>query len=190
LTGVERSALTQNRKDDEMDAKILVAYGTKYGATAGIAEKIGEVLSQAGFQTDVLPAGEVGDITPYKAVVLGSAVYIGKWRKDAVKFLQANEKALAERPVWLFSSGPTEEGDPVELLEGWRFPEAQQPIADRIQPRDIAVFHGALYLEKLNPLYRWMIKNVGASTGDFRDWDAIAAWAASIANALKGEGQK
>jgi menaquinone-dependent protoporphyrinogen oxidase len=168
-----------------MDNQILVTYATKYGATAEIAEKIGQVLRQAGLRTDVLPADNVSDLTPYQAVVLGSAVYIGKWRKQAVKFLQANEKMLAERQVWLFSSGPTGEGDPVELLKGWRFPEALQPIVDRIQPRDIAVFHGDVNVKKLNFIEKWMIKNVKAPVGDFRDWEAITAWATAIADVLK-----
>lgn len=168
-----------------MDIQVLVAYATKYGATAEIAEKIGQVLRQAGLRADVLPANRVSDLTPYQAVVLGSAVYIGKWRKQAVKFLQANEKMLAERQVWLFSSGPTGEGDPVALTQDWHFPKALQPIADRIRPRDIAVFHGALNMKKLNLIKKWMIKNVKAPLGDFRDWDAITSWATAIANVLK-----
>lgn len=165
--------------------QVLVTYATKYGATAEIAEKIGEVLRQEGLPVDVLPVNQVGDLTPYTAVILGSAVYIGRWRKEAIKFLEANEEMLAERPVWLFSSGPTGEGDLVELLKGWRFPEAQQPIADRIQPRDIAVFHGALNRDKLNFIEKWMIKNVKAPVGDFRDWQAITAWATAVADALR-----
>jgi menaquinone-dependent protoporphyrinogen oxidase len=171
-----------------MDSQVLVTYATKYGATAEIAEKIGQVLHQAGLQTDVLPAGRVSDLTPYQAVVLGSAVYIGRWRKEAVKFLQANEKILAEREVWLFSSGPTGQGDPVELLQDWRFPGSLQPIADRIRPRDIAVFHGNVDLKKLNFIEKWMLKNVKAPTGDFRDWEAITAWATAIADVLKNKG--
>jgi menaquinone-dependent protoporphyrinogen oxidase len=89
-----------------MDGQVLVAYATKYGATGEIAEKIGQVLRQAGLDADVLPVEQVSDLTPYKGVVLGSAVYIGRWRKEAVKFLRTNEKMLAERLVWLFSSGP------------------------------------------------------------------------------------
>ena len=170
-----------------MNTQVLVAYATKYGATAEIAEKIGQVLRQAGLRTDVLPMDRVGDLTPYQAVALGSAVYIGKWRKEAVKFLKGNERMLAERPVWLFSSGPAGEGDPVELLDGWRFPEEQQDIADRIQPRDIAVFHGMLDVRKLNPVEKWMIKNVKSPVGDFRDWEAITAWATAIADTLKEE---
>jgi menaquinone-dependent protoporphyrinogen oxidase len=168
-----------------MDSQVLVTYATKYGATAEIAEKIGQVLRQAGLRTDVLPTDRVSNLTPYKAVVLGSAVYIGQWRKEAARFLKVNEKALAERPVWLFSSGPTGEGDAVALTQDWRFPKALQPIADRFQPRDIAVFHGNVNLKKLNLIEKWMIKNVKAPLGDFRDWDAITSWATAIADVLK-----
>jgi len=171
-----------------MENKVLVAYGTKYGATAEIAERIGQVLREAGLGADVQPADRVGDLPPYAAVVLGSAVYIGQWRKEAAKFLKTNEAALAEKPIWLFSSGPTGEGDPVELAQGWRFPGKLQPIADRIQPRDIAIFLGAADESKMGRLDRWLLKNVKAPMGDFRDWDAIAAWATAIAKALQEEG--
>jgi menaquinone-dependent protoporphyrinogen oxidase len=169
-----------------MAKQVLVAYATKYGGTAEIAEKIGETLGQAGLRVDVLPAGNVRDLTPYQAIILGSAVYVGQWRKEAVNLVKANEAALAERPVWLFSSGPTGEGDPVEQLDGWRMPPGLKPTIDRIQPRDVTVFHGVIQTEKLSMLHRWMIKMVKAPSGDFRDWDAIASWAAAIAESLSG----
>jgi menaquinone-dependent protoporphyrinogen oxidase len=168
--------------------QVLVAYASKYGATAEIADRIGQVLRQAGLNVEVLPAERVGNLQAYKAVVLGSAVYIGQWRKQAAAFLKANEQALAERPVWLFSSGPTGEGDPVALTQGWRFPTGLQPVADRIRSRDIAVFAGSANVEKMNFLEKFMLKNVKAPAGDFRDWDAITAWATAIADALKEAG--
>lgn len=168
-----------------METKILVAYATQYGATAEIAEKIGQVLRAAGLQADVLPVDRVRDLAPYRAVVLGSGVYIGQWRKPAAQFLKAHAQALAERPVWFFSSGPTGAGDPSEEAQGWRFPKGLQPLADQIQPRDIALFHGALDASKLNFIEKWMLKNVKAPLGDFRDWDAITVWATAIAEALK-----
>lgn len=167
-----------------MTKKVLVAYATKYGATEGIAQAIGETLQEQGLDVDVVSADQVGDVQPYAAVVLGSAVYAGSWRKEAVALLEGQEAALAQRPVWLFSSGPTGEGDPVALMDGWRFPEAQQPIADRIGPRDIVFFHGAIDTEKLNLAERLLVKSLRAQVGDFRDWDAIRAWAAGIAAEL------
>ena len=167
-----------------MDGKILVCYASKYGATKEIAEKIGEVLVRAGIQVDVVPVDRARDLNPYQAVILGSAVYMGQWQKKAVKLLQDKEKSLAGRKVWLFSSGPTGTGDPVELLKGWRLPEAVKPIADRIQPRDIAVFHGFVDPDKLNFIEKQAIKTVNAPTGDFRDWGAITNWAAGIAAAV------
>lgn len=168
-----------------MNQQVLVAYATKHGATAEIAEKIGQALQQAGLRVDVLPAEQVSDLSAYQAVVLGSAVYLGRWRKEAARFLEANEQTLAGKPVWLFSSGPTGEGDPVAIMEGWRFPEKLQPIADRIHPRDIAVFHGALDTNELSIIEKWMIKKVKAPVGDFRDWETITAWATAIASELQ-----
>ena len=172
-----------------MEIRILVAYASKYGATAEIAEKIGQVLRQAGLQADVLPVHRVSDLMPYKAVVLGSAVYMGRWRKEAAKFLRTNEKLLAERFVWLFSSGPLGEGDPVELMKGWRFPEGLRPIIDRIQPRDIAIFHGMLDMKRLNFLEKLAIKNVKSPVGDFRDLDAITSWTTAVADELKKQSE-
>ena len=168
-----------------MDNPVLVAYASKYGATAEIAEKIGSSLNQAGVPAQVLPADRVSDMAAYSGLILGSAVYIGRWRKEAIKLLQSNEAVLVGKPVWLFSSGPTGEGDPEELLSGWNLPGKLHPIAERIGIRDIAVFHGAVDADKLNFVEKFMLKNVKAPIGDFRDWDAIESWSAGIADELK-----
>jgi len=167
-----------------VDTKVLVTYGTKNGATAEIAEKISEMLREQGLDVDVKNAKKTADVGGYSAVILGSAVYIGQWRKPAVKFLKANEEALTGKPVWLFSSGPTGKGDPVELVKGWVLPEKLKPIAERIGVRDMAVFHGASDESKLNALERFALDKIGAPSGDFRDWDAISDWAKGVAETL------
>lgn len=160
---------------------VLITYATKYGATAGIAEKIGEIVRTHGHTVDVVPVDQVREPDRYGAIVLGSAVYIGQWRKEAVAFLERHEHLLATLPVWLFSSGPTGAGDPVQLVKGWTFPPDQQALADRIQPRDIALFHGAITMERLNLPERMIVRMVQAPLGDFRDWEQISAWATAIA---------
>ena len=170
-----------------MNGRVLVAYASKYGSTAEIAQKMGAQLTRAGFATDVVPVTEVADLTPYRAAIVGSAVYVGQWRKEAAAFLELHEHALAARPVWLFSTGPTGEGDPVQLMKGWRFPEALQPVADRIHPRGIALFHGALDVKNLSLPEKVIIKGVKAPVGDYRDWAAVAAWTDAVARELAGQ---
>ncbi|MFA5867677.1 MAG: flavodoxin domain-containing protein [Actinomycetota bacterium] len=168
-----------------MEGKILVAYASKYGATAEIAEKIGETLREAGLQVDVTPVDKVGDVSSYNAFIIGSAVYIGLWRKKAVKFIQANEEALADKPVWIFSSGPTGEEEDDAFMDGGNLPKKLKDVAALIKPRGIVIFRGAVDLEKLKGLEKWMIKKAKGSLGDFRDWEAVTSWAKEIAASLR-----
>ena len=120
-----------------MDRKILVTYASKYGATQEIAEKIADVLRTAGLPVDIFPVNTVRDITAYQAVILGSGVYIGQWNNEAAAFFRANEKNLANRPVWLFSSGPRGETRCWWTGGVYLPPCSPSPIDP---PRDIAVF--------------------------------------------------
>ncbi len=168
-----------------MNAKVLVSYASKYGATKEIAQKIRDVLCQAGLQAEILPVERVRDVTAYQAVILGSAVYVGKWMKSACEFMKKHEVSLAQRPVWLFSSGPTGQGDAVALLDGWRLPADQKALIDRIQPRDVTVFHGNIDPARVNLIERTAVQALKKPFGDFRDWDAITSWAESVAQALR-----
>lgn len=169
-----------------MSKKILIAYASKYGATREIAEKIGDVLQTADFQADVLSVKDVQHVSAYQAVILGSALYVGKWQKDAETFLKQNETVLANRPVWLFSSGPTGNGNPVELVEGKRLPAGLVSIAARVHPRDVTIFHGYINLEQINTIEKWAIQRlVKKPVGDYRDWNMIVSWANEIGAVLK-----
>src|ERR1700761_9396595 len=89
---------------------VLVAYASKRGSTAEIAETVAATLRRAGLDVDLKPAVEVQSLEPFDAVVLGSAVYMKRWRGDARHFLKKHRKALRQIPFWVFSSGPV--GDP------------------------------------------------------------------------------
>lgn len=166
---------------------ILIAYASKYGSTAQIAENIALRLKKAGLEPKVMNAVDVKSLEGYSAVVLGSAVYVGNWLNEAADFLAKFKQGLALRPVWFFSAGPTGKGDPVEQMNGWRFPEALKPMVEGIHPRDIAFFHGTLDIEKLRFAEKLIVRALKAPAGDFRDWEIINAWADDIAQAIKKE---
>jgi menaquinone-dependent protoporphyrinogen oxidase len=171
-----------------MDKKVLIAFASKHGATEEIAVRISRALHASGLAADLRSAEDVDDLPAYDAFVIGSAVYAGQWRKEAAELLESGEPALSDKPVWLFSSGPTGEGDPATLMNGWTLPESLKPVAERIAPEDIAFFGGKLDMDKLNLAEKILVKGVKAPIGDFRDWEAIDDWAAGIATTLQNGG--
>lgn len=172
-----------------MFRKVLVAYGTKHGATAELAERIAAVLREQGLEVDVLPAGDVEDLSGYAAVVLGSGVYYGRWVRAAAGFLKRWREELGKIPLWLFSSGPTGEGEPEKLTAGWRFPRPLQPLLESLKPMDTALFKGKIDPERLGALERKILRKVKAPVGDFRNWKEVESWAVSIARQVTGAEQ-
>lgn len=171
--------------------KVLVAYSSKYGATKGIAERIGSAMRRPGLDVVVARCKDVRDPSGYDAFVVGSAAYMFNWRKDARKFVRRNAELLAERPVWLFSSGPlgtdTVDKDGNDVLAGAE-PKQFAEFDDLVGPRGMQVFFGAFDPEQVRGVDRivaWMpaIHDVMPS-GDFRDWKAIDDWAHRIADEL------
>ena len=127
-----------------MSERVLVAYGSEYGSTAEIAQAIGTTLRVAGLEVDVERAREVRSVEPYRAVVVGSAVYMARWRGDAMQLLRSRRKELAQREVWVFSSGPVgeEKGEPDEKQERWTKPKRVQRLATEIKAHEHVVFGG------------------------------------------------
>lgn len=160
---------------------ILITYATKHGSTHEIAEALWGVLRADGFDVEIHEVEDVKDISAYDAVVLGSAVYMGRWLAPARNFLRRHDKELAQKKVWLFSSGPT--GDDVNDAMN-EFPEELKGDVERIKPEGVIVFHGKLDLGDTNLFERMIIKAVHAPVGDFRDWATIRDWAWGISEVL------
>jgi menaquinone-dependent protoporphyrinogen oxidase len=184
--------------------RVQVVYASRHGGTAGIAERIAEVLQTEGAEVVVADAADRPDASGFDAYVVGSGVYLGSWLKEGTEFLEQNESMLATRPVWLFSSGPlpgsskaTDATDPLTLALG---PEEGPGSGGRrkvaalsaaIRPRDHRVFLGAFdphdspksmqeRFVRLMPAAKQILP-----AGDFREWDAIEAWADGIARAVQ-----
>ena len=62
-----------------MSEKILVTYASRLDSTAGVAEAIGQTLTDLGAQVDVRRMQDVTDLTSYSAVVAGSAIRGKRW---------------------------------------------------------------------------------------------------------------
>jgi menaquinone-dependent protoporphyrinogen oxidase len=163
--------------------KLLVVVASRHGATQGIADALAAELRAKGETVDIVDPAHAPTLVDYDAVVVGSAVYMGNWVSDAKHFLERNQAQLRKLPVWLFSSGPI----------GPHAPEAKDDpnhIAQLVQmlgARGHRTFSGKLDRGQLGLGERFVIWNVnrlvpgGVPNGDFRDWDAMRAWADEIA---------
>ncbi|MEU8344857.1 flavodoxin domain-containing protein [Spirillospora sp. NPDC048832] len=159
--------------------RVLVAYASERGGTAEIADWIGAALRRAGVEADVRPAGEVSELDGYGAIVVGGALYEGRWHREARRFVRHHAGDLAGRPVWLFSSGPLDHTarehaiDPVPGVA---------KIADRLHARGHATFGGRLAPDAKGFLASKIAQRM---SGDYRDRDQVAEWAGGIARELR-----
>lgn len=186
--------------------RVLIVHASRHGATAGIAERIAEVLEASGLDTDVTAAADMIDPEPFDACIVGGGVYMGSWVKEGPEYLERFAPTLATLPVWLFSSGPlpgstkeasSAEVDPIENALGPKEGPGSggrkriEELAERIQPRDHRVFAGAF--DPKDPpksMSERVVRMLPAAKGvlppgDFRDWPAIEAWAREIETALR-----
>lgn len=159
---------------------MLVAYASKHGSTEEIARFIADRLRERGHAARATPVEEVSDLSDVQAVVLGSAIYVGSWMKEAVEFVDRHLSTLGSLPVWLFSVGPLG----TEVQDEEEQPKQLGELRDELRPRDHRLFFGVLDRDKLGFGERMMVKAVKAPEGDFRNWDEIGAWADGIAAGL------
>ncbi len=164
--------------------KVLVAYASRYGSTAEVAQTIADQLCQHGDTVDVRAVQEVQDLSPYRAVVVGGAVRMGNLLAPAVKFLERHKDALNRLPVALFA---------VHILalddsEASRQERAAYLDAARkvVTPQHEAFFAGKVDMRRLHLGERLMARVAHSPEGDLRDWAAIRAWADSIHPLLPG----
>lgn len=161
---------------------ILVSVESRHGATEQIGRRVAQLLIDAGWPVDVVPPAEVTEVTPYTAVIVGSAVYGGSWLAPAREFVERFAIELRERPVWVFSSGPI--GDPPKPIGD---PAGVAPLVRLIGARGHGIFAGRLVDAELGIAEKLMTRAVRAPYGDFRNWRAVDAWAGEIIRALDAE---
>ena len=186
--------------------RVQLVYASRHGGTAGIAERIAELLRRQGHDVVLSDAADRPSAVGYDAYVIGAGVHIGSWHKEATEFLARNQATLAIKPVWLFSSGPLPGSSMMQDTED-RLTLALGPetgpgsggrkrieaLSAAIHPRDHRVFYGAY--DPTDPpksIGERLVRMMPAAkrvlpAGDFREWDAIDAWAEEIAGQLVEE---
>jgi len=159
--------------------RVLVAYGSKNGGTAGLAQMIGQELTASGFTAEVVPAAEVRGLDGYDAVVLAGALYAARWHRDARRFARRHATALRVRPLWLVSSGPIgpsadgPEPRPVRQVAA---------LASSLGARGQVTFGGRLEAGAKGFVAGKMARKVA---GDWRDPAKVHAWATGVTEELR-----
>ena len=160
--------------------RVLVTYGSKRGGTGGLARSLGTALGEQGCDVDVLAPDEVPGLDAYDAVIVGGGLYAGRWHRRARRFVKRNARLLAQRPTYLFSSGPLDESarqkeiPPVPMV---------QDLMDRVGARGHMTFGGYLAPDAKGFPASAMAKS---RAGDWRDPDQITEWATAIVRQLRG----
>jgi menaquinone-dependent protoporphyrinogen oxidase len=162
-----------------MENKILVAYASRAGSTAEVAETVGEVLRKSGAAVEVRRVQEVQDISPYHAIVLGSAVHAMRLLPEAVQFANKFAGALRAKPTAYFicclAMKEADKPENVKVAEGYL-----KPLRQVKEPVSMGLFAGKMDYSKLGAITRFIIKAMKITEGDFRNWDAIKAWAEQL----------
>lgn len=161
---------------------VLVAYASKRGSTAEIAETVAATLRREGLDVCLERVEDVESLDPYDAVVIGSAVYMKRWRGDARHFLKKHRKALRQMPFWVFSSGPV--GDPANDNPDWNEPPKIIAKVEDLGGRSHVVFGGRLPAEPHGFMEKAMVEGTPDEYRDRRDWPEIRDWAKQIAAEL------
>ncbi|MDR2374086.1 MAG: flavodoxin domain-containing protein [Bifidobacteriaceae bacterium] len=164
--------------------KALIAVSSKHGSTLELARAIAAVLDERGISTTLLPSGKVTSLAGFDAVVLGSGIYANKMLPSMMALGYRWGDQLSGRPVYLFASGPL---DASSLAEA-PLPHDARRLARQTGARKTRLFGGRLRDAGLSTRERALMRMSGVAPGDYRDWDAVASWAAEVADDVLGVG--
>jgi len=158
--------------------RVLVTWSSKRGGTEGIGHTVGEELQTHGFEIVESSIDKVDRLESFDAIIVGGALYAGRWPRAARSFVNHHLKQLRKVPVWFFSSGPLDDSADRELI-----PATAQvaDLAERIGAKSHVTFGGRLTPDAKGFPASAMAKK---TSGDWRNQEKIRAWADEVAAAI------
>jgi menaquinone-dependent protoporphyrinogen oxidase len=173
--------------------RVLVAVASRHRTTSEIAEEIADVVRlnlteiHGPVEVVVCSAEEVDGVDDFTAAIIGSGLSDGRWLEPARSLVTKHAAALAERPVWLFSSGPgldsgSTAAEPPEVPElvGACGARAHRHFAGKVAQRGLSEGERAI----VAVAHASSTSGVDAD-GDFRDWADVEAWATIVSYELR-----
>jgi len=157
-----------------MIPRVLIAYASKKGSTREVAQAVADRLEADGLRTVVQPASDRVDLLNFDAVVIGGALYMGRWHRDARQFLHRHRRVLATARVAVYAMGPTTMDDQSVASSLKQLEDALASVPE-VAPIAVTIFGGVLDPARHHFPFNRM------PPSDARDWGAIAAWADEIA---------
>jgi menaquinone-dependent protoporphyrinogen oxidase len=182
-----------------MAKKVLIVYGTRYGATESTSQEIARVITGEGLEVRVVNAKKekVKDISPYHLIIVGSGMQMGKWTGEPENFLNQFQKELAVKKVGIFVSSASQalieyEKKTAEIETARKQYLEEKAAKYNLQPISMVILGGVWDYNKMNFLFKKTLgsfkpkieaagfKEIQPGLYDTRDWNAIRNWAKEL----------
>ncbi len=187
--------------------KVLIAYGTRYGSTEEISQRIAELLESRGLATQLVDLKNTKErdlptLGQFGGVLVGSGIKTGRWMKEPVGFLAKHKEELRKSGtvVGVFvSSGYASVPQKQREVKKEYIEEVMAELG--IEPHLSAVFGAVLdfspssrlgFLDK--QILRMAARGISEETGikiqedrrnDLRDWNQIQRFAEKYARLVE-----
>ena len=173
--------------------KALIAYGTRYGATAGTSVEIAKILREEGFDTKIVNLKEekIKDISEYDLIIVGSGMGNCKWASEAEDFLNNFRKEFEGKKLALFASTTItffeREGKIDDVARTRKLALEDKVAKFSLKPIALGFFGGVIDYNKMGFIARKGMEffkpqlekdgfKVAPDIYELRNWDEIRDW--------------
>ena len=176
--------------------RFLVAYATREGHTAKVADEIASVGREMGIDVDLCLVGAVDKpVGDYDGVCLGGSIHMSNLEPELITFARENAAALSavEASLFIVCLAANEKSEAADAEVGKYLNTFVEESG--FSPGLMTAFAGALrystYGLVKKVVLRWIAKKSGLPTDtshdyEFTDWDSVDAFAEDVIGVAAG----